>query len=162
MLHYLQKNLLYRLRENHLKTLFQILVYWLNYEFQADVYSLEKALGGEIFIPKIPSYKILDVAKAIAPELEHRVVGIRPGEKLHEEMITSSDSFNTVDLGHYFAILPQKSPYSRYSKEDYKKAFNAIDVPEEFSYNSGKNTNWETVESLRELVRLHVDSNFKI
>ena len=124
-------------------------------------YSIEKALGGEIFIPKIPSYKILDVAKAIAPELEHRVVGIRPGEKLHEEMITSSDSYNTVDLGHYFAILPQKSPYSRYSKEDYKKVFNAIDVPEEFSYNSGKNSDWETVESLRDLVRLHVDSNFK-
>jgi len=123
-------------------------------------YAIEKAWGGEIFIPKIPSYRITDVAKAIAPELEHKVVGIRPGEKLHEEMITSSDSYNTVDLGRYYAILPQKSPYSQYSKEDYKKAFNGVDVPKGFSYNSGNNTEWETVESLRELVKVHVDPNF--
>ncbi len=123
-------------------------------------YAIEKAWGGEIFIPKIPSYRITDVAKAIAPELEHKVVGIRPGEKLHEEMITSSDSYNTVDLGRYYAILPQKSPYSQYSKEDYKEAFNGVDVPKGFSYNSGNNTEWETVESLRELVKVHVDPNF--
>ena len=125
-------------------------------------YAIEKAWGGEIFVPKIPSYKISDVAKAIAPELEQRVVGIRPGEKLHEEMITSSDSYNTVDLGNYYAILPQQSPYSRYSKEDYKKSFNAVDVPEGFSYDSGNNQEWETVEGLRDLVKLHVDSNFKV
>tara|TARA_B100000795_G_C22800779_1_gene441811 strand:- start:2556 stop:3584 length:1029 start_codon:yes stop_codon:yes gene_type:complete len=125
-------------------------------------YAIENAWGGEVFVPKIPSYRIADVAKAIAPELEHKVVGIRPGEKLHEEMITSSDSYNTVDLGNYYAILPQKSPYSRYSKEDYKKAFDAVNVPDGFSYDSGNNTEWETVESLRELVKLHVDSNFKI
>ena len=124
-------------------------------------YAIEKAWGGEVFIPKIPSYKISDVATAIAPELEQKVVGIRPGEKLHEEMITSSDSSNTVDLGKYYAILPQKSPYSQYSKDNYKKAFNAIDVPNAFSYNSGDNTDWETIESLRELVKIHVDPNFK-
>ena len=76
-------------------------------------YAIEKAWGGEIFVPKIPSYIIPDVATAIAPELDQKNVGIRPGEKLHEEMITSSDSYNTVDLGRYYAILPQKSPYSR-------------------------------------------------
>jgi len=124
-------------------------------------YAIQKAWGGEVFIPKIPSYKITDVATAIAPELEQKVVGIRPGEKLHEEMITSSDSYNTVDLGQYYAILPQKSPYSQYSKDDYKKAFKGVDVPNGFSYNSGNNTKWETVESLRELVRIHVDPNFK-
>ena len=124
-------------------------------------YAIEKAWGGEVFIPKIPSYKISDVATAIAPELEQKVVGIRPGEKLHEEMITSSDSYNTVDLGKYYAILPQKSPYSQYSKDDYKKAFNGIDVPNGFSYNSGENSEWETIESLRELVKVHVDPNFK-
>ena len=124
-------------------------------------YAIENAWGGEIFVPKIPSYRISDVAKAIAPELEQRIVGIRPGEKLHEEMITSSDSYNTVDLGNYYAILPQKSPYSRYSKEDYKKAFNSLDVADGFSYDSGNNTEWETIESLRNLVKLHVDSNFK-
>jgi UDP-N-acetylglucosamine 4,6-dehydratase (inverting) len=125
-------------------------------------YAIEKAWGGEVFVPKIPSYNISDVATAIAPELEQRAVGIRPGEKLHEEMITSSDSYNTVDMGKYYAILPQKSPYSLYSKEDYKKRFNAIDVPKGFSYDSGNNTEWETVESLRDLVKLHVDSNFKV
>lgn len=125
-------------------------------------YAIEKAWGGEVFVPKIPSYKIPDVATAIAPELEQKVVGIRPGEKLHEEMITASDSYNTVDLGKYYAILPQKSPYSQYSKEDYKKAFNGVDVPEGFAYDSGNNTEWETVDSLRDLVKLHVDPNFSI
>ena len=125
-------------------------------------YAIENAWGGEIFVPKIPSYNISDVATAIAPDLKQKLVGIRPGEKLHEEMITSSDSYNTVDLGKYYAILPQKSPYSQYSKDDYKKAFNAIDVTKGFSYNSGDNSEWETVESLRELVKVHVDPNFKV
>ena len=124
-------------------------------------YAIEKAWGGEVFVPKIPSYKISDVATAIAPGLEQKIVGIRPGEKLHEEMITASDSYNTVDLGKYYAILPQKSPYSQYSKDAYKKAFNGTDVPNEFSYNSGNNTEWESIESLRELVKTHVDPNFK-
>jgi UDP-N-acetylglucosamine 4,6-dehydratase len=125
-------------------------------------YAIEKAWGGEVFVPKIPSYRIPDVATAIAPELEQKNVGIRPGEKLHEEMITSSDSYNTVDLGKYYAILPQKSPYSEYSKEDYKKAFDGVDVPDGFSYDSNNNSDWETIESLRELVAEHVDPNFKI
>ncbi|PKH50412.1 UDP-N-acetylglucosamine 4,6-dehydratase (inverting) [Tenacibaculum sp. Bg11-29] len=125
-------------------------------------YAIDKAWGGEVFVPKIPSYRIPDVATAIAPELEQKVVGIRPGEKLHEEMITSSDSYNTVDLGKYYAILPQNSPYSEYTKEEYKKAFNGVDVPEGFSYDSGNNSEWETVESLRSLVIKHVDINFKV
>ena len=125
-------------------------------------YAIEKAWGGEVFVPKIPSYKIPDVATAIAPEMKQKVVGIRAGEKLHEEMITASDSFNTVDLGKYYAILPQKSPYSKYTKEEYKEAFNGKDVPEGFSYDSGNNTEWETIESLRELVKIHVDPNFSI
>ena len=77
-------------------------------------------------------------------------------------MITSSDSYNTVDMGKYYAILPQKSTYSSYSKEDYKEVFNAVDVPPGFSYDSGNNTEWETIESLRKLVKLHVDPNFNI
>ena len=125
-------------------------------------YAIEKAWGGEIFIPKIPSYRITDVATAIAPGMKQKVVGIRPGEKLHEEMITSSDSYNTVDLGKYYAILPQKSPFSKYSKEEYKTKFRGVDVPDGFSYNSGNNTEWETVDSLRKLVIKHVDLNFKI
>ncbi|MGG6231415.1 UDP-N-acetylglucosamine 4,6-dehydratase (inverting) [Tenacibaculum sp. SDUM215027] len=125
-------------------------------------YAIEKAWGGEVFVPKISSYKITDVATAIAPGLEQKIVGIRPGEKVHEEMITSSDSYNTVDLGKYYAILPQQSPYSTYTKEEYKKAFNAIDVPKGFSYDSSNNENWETIDSLRELVKKHVDPNFEV
>lgn len=124
-------------------------------------YAIEKAWGGEVFVPKIPSYRITDVATAIAPELEQKIVGIRPGEKLHEEMITASDSFTTLDLGKYYAILPQNSPYSTYSLEDYKKAFNGTLVPQGFSYDSNNNTEWETVESLRKLVKKHVDPNFE-
>jgi UDP-N-acetylglucosamine 4,6-dehydratase (inverting) len=125
-------------------------------------YAIEKAWGGEIFVPKIPSYKVVDVATAIAPTMIQNVVGIRPGEKLHEEMITTSDSYNTIDLGKYYVILPQKSPYLQYSKEDYKKAFNGVDVVGGFSYNSGNNSEWETIESLRKLVKTHVDPSFKI
>jgi UDP-N-acetylglucosamine 4,6-dehydratase/5-epimerase len=124
--------------------------------------AIENAWGGEVFIPKIPSYRITDVATAIAPELDQKIVGIRPGEKLHEEMITSSDSYNTLDLGKYYVILPQKSPYSRFTKEEYKSKFNAVNVPEGFSYNSGNNTKWETIDSLRNLVVKHVDLNFKL
>lgn len=125
-------------------------------------YAIENSWGGEVFVPKIPSYRISDVATAIAPKLEQRVVGIRPGEKLHEEMITVSDSYNTVDIGKYYAILPQESSHFEYSKEDYKKAFNGIDVPDGFSYNSGNNTEWETIASLRKLVKIHVDPNFEV
>ena len=123
-------------------------------------YAIEKSWGGEVFVPKIPSYKVTDVATAIAPELEQKIVGIRPGEKLHEEMITRSDSYNTVDLGNYYAILPQNSSYSKYTKQEYIKAFNAINVNKEFSYDSGSNTEWETVETIRKLVKDHVDPNF--
>jgi UDP-N-acetylglucosamine 4,6-dehydratase len=121
--------------------------------------AIENAWGGEIFVPKIPSYKIVDVATAIAPECEQVEVGIRPGEKLHEEMITVSDSFYTLDMGKYYAILPQ-SPIFNIDK--YKQHFNAKNVPAEFSYNSGENDQWETVESLRQLIKEHVDSTFEI
>ncbi len=66
------------------------------------LWALENAHGGEILVPKIPSYRITDVAKAVGPDCEHRIVGVRPGEKIHEEMITASDSYNTVDSGQVF------------------------------------------------------------
>lgn len=124
------------------------------------MYALEHHLGGEIFVPKIPSYRILDIATAIAPECETKVVGIRPGEKLHEEMITDTDSLNTIDLGRYYAILPSVS--FSHTEECYIKHHNAIKVPFGFKYNSGTNTEWETVESLRELIKTHVDANFEV
>jgi UDP-N-acetylglucosamine 4,6-dehydratase/5-epimerase len=121
--------------------------------------AIDNAWGGEIFVPKIPSYRITDVATAIAPDCRQEVVGIRPGEKLHEEMITVSDSFNTVDLGKYYAILPQQPIFNL---NEYKQHFNAKPVPQAFSYNSGNNDQWETVESLRALIKEYVDSTFSI
>jgi UDP-N-acetylglucosamine 4,6-dehydratase (inverting) len=124
------------------------------------MYALEYHIGGEIFVPKIPSYKILDIAKAIAPECETKVVGIRPGEKLHEEMITDTDSLNTIDLGKYYAILPSVS--FTYTVEEFMQHHNATKVPFGFKYNSGSNTEWETVDTLRNLIKEHVNPNFKV
>lgn len=123
------------------------------------LYALDNAWGGEIFIPKIPSYRITEVAKAIAPKSEHRVIGIRPGEKIHEEMITPSDAFHTYDLGTYYTILPQKPTWNM---DDYITHFNAKKVPKGFSYNSGDNTEWETIETLRAKIIEHVDPNFSV
>ena len=123
------------------------------------LHALENAWGGELFVPKIPSYRIMDVATAICPECEHRIIGIRPGEKIHEEMITSSDSYNTYDLGKYYVILPT---VTNWNMEDYKKAFNAQKVENGFSYTSGENKEWETVESLKELIKKHVSSHIEI
>ena len=124
------------------------------------MFALENHLGGEIFIPKIPSYKILDVAEAVAPECGKRIVGIRPGEKLHEEMITDTDSLNTIDLGPYYAILPSVS--FTYTEKEFMEHHKAEKVPFGFKYNSGTNTEWETVESLRDLIITHVDPNFEV
>lgn len=123
------------------------------------LHALETAWGGELFVPKIPSYKIIDVAEAIAPDCEHKVVGIRPGEKIHEEMITASDSFSTYDLGKYYAILPQTPVWNL---EEFINHFNATKVEEGFCYNSGTNTEWLSVEKLRELIVNHIDSKFDV
>lgn len=123
------------------------------------MYALEYAWGGEIFIPKIPSYHILEVAKAIAPECEIKIIGIRPGEKVHEEMITESDSFLTYDLGKYYTILPSTH---KWKIEDFITQFNAQKVPAGFKYTSLQNTEWETVDSLRALIKEHVDPNFEV
>lgn len=123
------------------------------------MHALEHAWGGEIFVPKIPSYRITDVAKAIGPECEHKVVGIRPGEKIHEEMITSSDSFYTYDVGKYYVILPS---VHRWNLEEYLEHFKAEKVPMGFSYNSGDNTEWESIDSLRALIKEHVDPTFTV
>ena len=103
-----------------------------------------------MYVPKIPSYKITDVATAIAPKCEQKVVGIRPGEKIHEEMITSSDSFNTYDLGKYFVILPSKTNWNLI---EYVEKNNAKPVEIGFSYNSGDKTEWENIDSLRKLIK---------
>lgn len=123
------------------------------------MYALQNSWGGEIFVPKIPSYRILDIAKAIAPNCKLEFIGIRPGEKIHEEMITSSDSFTTYDLGKYYVILPQMP---NWNLNDFISTFKAKLVDQGFSYTSFQNNEWETVDSLRKLIIEHVDSNFAI
>lgn len=118
------------------------------------MHALEHAWGGEIFVPKIPSYRITDIAEAIGPDCEKPVVGIRPGEKIHEEMITTSDSYYTYDLGKYYTILPATH---KWNLEEFILAFDAKKVSEGFSYNSESNTEWESVESLRRLIKEHLD-----
>lgn len=113
------------------------------------LWAIENAWGGEIFVPKIPSYRITDVASAIGPDCKQEVVGIRPGEKIHEEMITASDSFNTVDLGPYYAILPVGGAFGL---EDYCTQRGAKSVPVGFAYDSGSNPHFLTVEELRGLI----------
>ena len=123
------------------------------------LHALNSAWGGEIFVPKIPSYRITDIATAIGPNCEQRIIGIRPGEKIHEEMITSSDSFFTYDLGKYFAIIPQ---IPKWSLSDFIEKFKAKKVIEGFTYNSGSNSEWVSIEELRLLIQEHVDKTFSI
>jgi len=123
------------------------------------LWAIEHARGGEIFVPKIPSYRLIDVARAIAPECEHAVVGLRPGEKIHEEMITASDSFNTVDLGRYYAILP---PTDESLRAHYLGQEGVEEVERGFSYNSGNNREFLTVDQLRRLIRQHVARDFAL
>lgn len=123
------------------------------------MHAIEYAWGGEIFIPKIPSYNIIDVAKAVGPECSLDIVGIRPGEKIHEEMITSSDAFYTYDLGKYYTILPT---VPNFNVDDFINKFNAKLVEPGFNYNSGTNTEWETVDTLRALIKEHLDPTFEI
>ena len=120
------------------------------------LWAIEHALGGEIFVPKISSYKIETVARAIAPNAQLVETGIRPGEKLHEEMITSSDSYNTIVFDKYYAILPSDA-----EKKKYLEHFKAKEVERGFQFNSGTNDKWETVESMRELIKKYVDENFE-
>jgi len=122
------------------------------------LWAIEHAAGGEIFVPKIPSYRVIDVAKAIGPDCEYPVIGIRPGEKIHEEMITDGDSFNTVDLGKYFAILPSAG---QHSVESYCEAHGGKPVAQGYAYDSGSNPDFLTVDQIRQLIRTYVDPEFR-
>ena len=121
------------------------------------LWAVSHAMGGEIFVPKLASYRLAELAQAIGPECVHRLVGIRPGEKLHEEMITASDSIYTVDLGDYFAILPASE---RVLRDSYCERSGGKPVEPGFSYNSGANPDFLSVERLRELIRQYVDPGF--
>jgi UDP-N-acetylglucosamine 4,6-dehydratase/5-epimerase len=126
---------------------------------QMVMHAIDNAWGGELYVPKIPSYKIMDVAEAIAPRMKTQIVGIRPGEKLHEEMITRSDSLNTFDCGNYYIILPNE-PQWNLSK--YCERFDCQPVADGFQYSSDNNTQWLSVEELRAQIKEHVDPNFSV
>ncbi|MET3682983.1 UDP-N-acetylglucosamine 4,6-dehydratase [Alkalibacillus flavidus] len=113
-------------------------------EFVMD--NFNRMHGGELFVPKIPSMKVTDLAEAIAPNVNQKIVGIRPGEKLHEAMITEDDARKTVDMGSYYIIQPEFN----FWKKEYAKAGNP--VHEDFSYLSNTNDQWLSVSDLKRLV----------
>lgn len=119
------------------------------------LWSIEHAWGGEVLVPKIPSYRITDVATAVAPNCRQEIIGIRPGEKIHEEMITSSDAASTVDLGSYYAILPLAG---QFTLKEYCAKTGAKPVEPGFAYDSGKNPDFLSVDQLCALIEKYVAS----
>lgn len=114
------------------------------------IYALENAWGGELFVPKIPSYRIMDLAEAICSDCEKKIVGIRPGEKIHEEMISSSDSYNTYDIGRFYVIIPT---LVEWDLNLFLKTYNGVKVDQNFNYSSGTNKEFLSVKKLKELIK---------
>jgi len=124
------------------------------------LFALENMWGGEIFVPKIPSYRITDVAEAVAPNSKLEIIGVRPGEKLHEEMITETDALNTIEFEKYYVILP--SLVGKWTPEEMCEKMNGKRLEYGFKYNSGNNTEWLSVDELRRQITEHVDSSFQV
>ncbi len=122
-------------------------------------WTMENGLGGEILVPKIPSYRVTDLAEAVAPGARQEIVGIRPGEKIHEEMIVPADAATTVDIGDFYAILPATRGITA---EEYSRRHPCKPVQEEFHYHSGNNDRFLEVDELRTLIREHVDPDFSV
>jgi len=123
--------------------------FWITLEEGVEMVfaALEKMQGGEIFVPKIPSMKITDLAEAIAPECELEIVGIRPGEKLHESLITGSDARHTLEFENYYIIQPEFSWWKLGNHKDGKP------LTDDFEYTSDKNEEWLTVDEMREMLK---------
>lgn len=124
-------------------------------------YVIDKQLGGEIFVPKMPSYRITDLAEAIAPKMTQVEIGKRPGEKLYDDIIAESDADNTLETRDFYVIIPFMSYNGKNSKSDYEEYYKAKPVSEDFRYSSNINPVFETVETLREKIRRYIDYNFK-
>ncbi len=122
------------------------------------LFAVKNSFGSEILVPKIPSYKITDLAKSIAPSCKTNIIGIRPGEKIHEEMITESDSFSTFDIGDYYIILPNNN---KKILKHYSKKLSLKKVKKGFRYNSGLNPDFLKIDQIRKLIIKHLDNNFK-
>ena len=127
------------------------------------IWAIENSNPGEILVPKLPSYKIVDLAEAIGPSCEKQILGIRPGEKIHEEMITSSDSFNTIELKDNFVILPNSDYCSNSEAKQmyYKKGISFKEVDQGFKYDSCSNEKFLTIDEIRSLIRIHLKEDFK-
>ena len=124
--------------------------FWLSLEqgVRFVISNIERMHGGEVFVPKIPSTIIIDLARVIAPEAEIKVIGIRPGEKLHEMMISRDESRSTIELEDRFVVEPFGHLWFRHNWEDEGKR-----VPDGFKYTSDNNSEWLTVEQIRQLVQ---------
>ena len=122
------------------------------------LWAIENSEGGEILVPKIPSYRLIDLAEAIGPSCEQKIIGVRPGEKIHEEMISANDSVSTVDLGDIYAVLPS---HDWFDADTYQRKHSATPVTANFSYNSETNPKKIGVGELRELILEHIDPSFE-
>lgn len=114
-------------------------------------HALEDMVGGEIYVRRIPSMKVTDIALACAPEAKHEIIGIRPGEKIHEQMIGAEDALHTYEYADYFKILPAIHGWS----SDPYRIKSGKKVPEDFTYSSDTNTEWTNIESLRAWIELN-------
>jgi len=114
--------------------------------------NFDRMWGGELFVPKIPSYNIIDIAKAIAPECKHKIVGIRPGEKLHEEMITESDAMNTIEFDDYYVIVPSIEIWNKTNFQNQSNRNIGKQCSDGFSYNSKTNHHFLSTEELKKII----------
>lgn len=119
-------------------------------------YTFEDMIGGEIYIKKVPSMKVIDIAKVIAPQARHKIIGIRPGEKLHEQMISIDDSSSTYEYSGYYKILPQINDWS----VDDLRIKDGSKVSSGFVYNSDNNSEWMTQSDLQKWI--NINRNFLI
>jgi len=120
--------------------------FWITLDHAVDLveFALQNAVGGEVFIPKIPSMRVVDLAEAMAPGLPIDVIGIRPGEKLHEVLITGDESRHTIDAGDVYVVLPEHPWW-----DDHPKWIEGEPLEDGFSYTSDSNTWWLTTDELR-------------
>ncbi len=124
-------------------------------------YVIEKQLGGEIFVPKMSSYRITDLAMAIAPSMQQKEIGKRAGEKLYDDIIADNDAEYTLESRDFYVIIPFVSYSKLRTKEDYIDYYNAQPVADNFRYRSNENSQFESIESLRDKIRKYIDYSFK-
>tara|TARA_B100001121_G_scaffold193811_1_gene169350 strand:+ start:16311 stop:17309 length:999 start_codon:yes stop_codon:yes gene_type:complete len=121
----------------------------LEYAVEIVLWSLKNLSGGELLVPKLPSYRLIDLAKAVGPKCKTPIIGIRPGEKIHEEMISSSDSQNTIELNKFYLILPN---LNKKILNNYKKKFKCKKVNKNFIYSSNTNKKFLSINELRKMI----------